>query len=139
MPPIRTWISLAIFLPCMAMASCATTPANARGDSATTRHVGDGEAFAIAPGGAVTLADGSRLLYAGISADSRCPPDVTCVWAGDAEAAFEWTSTAGATQDFSLHTGRGDRERMLGERRIALLSVARGAAPEAQLRIEAMP
>jgi hypothetical protein len=41
-----------------------------------------GPAVTVAPGGVILL--GSTVLqYTGILSDSRCPPDVTCVWEGE--------------------------------------------------------
>jgi hypothetical protein len=40
---------------------------------------------------------------------------------------------------FSLHTGKEPRQQVLGERTLVLVSLARGDAPEAQLRIQHAP
>ncbi|MDO9445893.1 MAG: hypothetical protein Q7K37_11305, partial [Dehalococcoidia bacterium] len=50
------------------------------------------EAF-LQPGErAVFEAGGERLevLFVGVTADSRCPVDVTCIWAGEARVAFDF-------------------------------------------------
>ena len=86
----------------------------------------------------VMLADRANLRYIGVANDSRCMPDVQCIWAGDAEVQFEW-SMGDATRTFSLHTGKDPKQQTLGERRLALVSLARGDAPEAHLRIERSP
>lgn len=41
---------------------------------------------------AVFEADGERLevLFVGVTADSRCPVDVTCIWAGEARVALDF-------------------------------------------------
>ena len=116
-------------------AACSTPPANA----SNQRAVGDGEAFAMASGESVALADRSTLRYVRVTNDSRCPPDKQCVWAGDAEVVFEWTADAGQAESFSLHTGRGDRSKDLGGRRLTLVTLARGVEPEAQLKLDALP
>ena len=41
--------------------------------------------------------------FKAVTADSRCPSDVTCVWAGDAELALRLGGVPGI-QDTSLHT-----------------------------------
>jgi hypothetical protein len=102
------------------------------------RSVEDGEDFSMQVGDRVTLADHSALRYIGVSNDSRCLPDVQCIWAGDAEVRFEW-SMAGASKAFSLHTGKGPSRQALGDRSLTLVSLARGDAPEARLRIERNP
>ena len=122
------------FLPLL-FAACSTSPAGASGQ----RTVQDGESFALAHGERVALPDKSTLRYVKLVNDSRCAPDVQCVWAGDAEVEFEWTDGSGSPQSFVLHTGRGDRSKDLDGRRVTLQSLARGADPEAQLRLEPTP
>lgn len=91
------------------------------------------------PGEQVAFADYSALRYVGLSSDSRCPPDVQCIHAGNAVAAFRWTPAAGTTVDFNLNTPDQPRARDLGGRRLSLLSLGRGTAPQATLRIERLP
>ena len=115
----------------LALAACATAP----GGSA--RVIGDGQSFSMRPAESVTLADHSQLRYVRLVADSRCRPDVQCIRAGDAEIALQWTPAADAAQDFSLKTPpEQPYSRDLDARRLTLLSLDRGEAPQAQFRIE---
>lgn len=123
--------SLAAGLFPLLMTACSTTTAAGPG----ARAVSDGDSFAMASGEIVQFADHSILRYLRVTNDSRCPPDVRCVWAGDAEVVFEWMSEGAAAESFTLHTGRGDRSKMLGARTLTLDSLARGAEPQAQLSI----
>lgn len=102
------------------------------------RMIDDGQAFSMRPGERMLLTDHSQLRYLRLVADSRCPPGVQCIRAGDAEVAFQWTPPDGTTQDFSLKTPppAQPQSRELGTRRLTLQTLARGAAPQAQLRIE---
>lgn len=127
-----------ILLACglMSMTACAT---QATGGNRGGRMIEDGQTFTMHAGEQVTLADASALRYVRVTNDSRCPPGVQCIWAGDAEVAFEWTSASGATTAFSLHTGKDPKQQVLGERRLTLGSLARGEAPDAELRIERSP
>lgn len=109
-------------------------PASGRATPGDT--IADGSTFEMRPGQSVTLADGSALRYERLVNESRCMPDVQCVWAGDAEVAFTWKPVNGPAQAFSLHTGKEPRRHALGERTVILVTLARGAAPEAGLRIE---
>lgn len=102
------------------------------------RMIGDGQDFSMQVGERAMLADHTMLRYVGVGNDSRCPPDVQCIWAGDAETRFEW-STPDATKAFSLHTGKEPKQEALGARRLTLVSLERGPAPAAQLRIESGP
>lgn len=120
----------------MSMTACAT---QAIGGNPGGRMIDDGQTFTMHTGERVSLADSSTLRYVRVTNDSRCPPGVQCIWAGDAEVAFEWTSGSGAVTNFSLHTGKDPRQQSLGERRLTLTSLARGDAPAAELRIDRNP
>jgi hypothetical protein len=122
------WLSCAIVL----CGGCAT----AASDGDTGRTIVDGKDFSMRPGDRVTLPDRSKLRYVDVVTDSRCPPEVRCVWAGDAEVAFTRTVDDAAAQSFSLHTGRGARSQDFGGRRLTLVSLARGPQPQAELRLE---
>jgi hypothetical protein len=116
----------------LTLAACATTIGG------SDRMIGDGQSFSMRPAGSVTFADHSQLRYVRLVADSRCRPDVQCIRAGDAEIALQWTPATGAMQDFSLKTPPPEQpqSRDLGARRLTLLSLDRGEAPQAQFRIE---
>lgn len=73
-----------------------TPTATATATASSTPFTPDGrpgqEAF-LQPGErAVFEADGERLevLFVGVTADSRCPVDVTCIWAGEARVALDF-------------------------------------------------
>ena len=119
-----------------ALAACATAATGTRGAAAGPA---DGDTFAMMPGATVALPGEGTLRYASLVNDSRCKPDVQCVWAGDAEVAFEWRPSGGAPDAFSLHTGQGDKSHPVGRHVVALVSLARGDAPEARLKLEAAP
>ena len=125
------WLSCAIAL----CAGCAT----AASDSDTGRAIVDGTDFSMLPDDRVTLPDHSELRYVDVITDSRCPPEVQCVWAGDAEVAFTRTVDGATAQSFSLHTGRGARSEDFGGRRLTLVSLARGTGPQAELRLDPAP
>ena len=113
------------------MAACTTVMGG------NDRMIDDGQTFAMQPGQPVMLADHSRLRYVRLVADSRGPPYVQCIRAGDAEIALQWTPEGAASQDFSLKTPpEQPQSRELGERRLTLLSLGRGEAPQAQFRID---
>ena len=53
-----------------------------------------GREFRIKAGRAVTLArEGLRLRFVRVTTDSRCPEEVDCVWAGNAEVLVEVSAT----------------------------------------------
>ena len=129
---MRTRLALSIF----ALAACTTAPAS---PATGTNTVADGSTITLAPGQSATLADDSRLDYVKLDGDSRCRPDVQCVWAGDATIAMRWTPAAGAmvAQDFVLHTTLDPKSFSAGKRTITLTSLERGDAPKATLQIDA--
>jgi hypothetical protein len=92
------------------------------------------------------LPDGSQLAYTQLINDSRCPPNVQCIWAGSAEIELRYTPTGkgkGKPITFSLHTnpmqGSGQTGTNAGKYRIALMSLERGIAPKATVAITALP
>lgn len=124
-------------LAALTLAACSSVASSNGGDGDPQPGIGDGQTFTMTPGQEVTLADASTVRYERLVNDSRCAPDVQCVWAGDAEVAFTWRSSGGGRDAFSLHTGRGDKSHVIGERTLTLVGLGRGTAPQATLRIDA--
>jgi hypothetical protein len=83
----------------------------------------------------VSLPDASTLRYAGIANDSRCPPDVQCIRAGDADVLFDH-AFQGGTHRVTLNTERL-RATTLGAWQLQLIDLAPGVAPRVTVRIEA--
>ena len=110
------------------------------GGCATPYNVGipvaDGGTVALLPGESASLPDG-LLRYVRLVSDSRCPPDVQCVWAGDAVIALRWTPTSGAAQDFELHTTLKPKSFDAGGRSITLQALERDESPKATLQVDA--
>ena len=118
------------------LGACAAVSAH---DDAAVDGVADGSDFTMQPGTQVMLADHGRLRFVRVAQDSRCKPDVQCIWAGDAEVVFQWTPAGATTRDFTLHTGKEPRAQVLGNHRLTLVSLSRDPAREAMLRIERLP
>lgn len=102
---------------------------------------GDGESGALmlelAPGTAQAVGKAGKLRHVRLLNDSRCPPDVHCVWAGDAAVLLEWTPASAANaQRFTLHTGTEPRTHTIGAWRFSLHALARGPAPSAVVQVE---
>jgi len=117
-------------MPLVACSTVAAAPPEAVPSTA------QGNDYQLRPGQEIPLRDGGRLRYEHLVNDSRCAPDVQCVWAGDAEVAFEWTPANGSRKSFSLHTGVEPRQHSLGANRLVLVSLDRGRAPQAAVRLE---
>src|SRR6185295_3368983 len=61
-----------------------------------------GKAFGMKIGESITL-NGLRITFRSVDADSRCPTDVVCVWAGDGEVALKIDQN-GKSAVAALHT-----------------------------------
>ena len=129
---MRTCFAIPAFA--LALAACTTAPASPAADA---NRVADGASVTLAPGQSAQLADDSRIDYIKLVSDSRCRPDVQCVWAGDATLAMRWTPASGAAQDFELHTTLQPKSFDAGDRSITLQSLERGDAPKATLQVDA--
>jgi hypothetical protein len=69
-----------------------------------------GRPFDMKPDESVTL-DGLTITFEGVGDDSRCPAGETCIWAGDAAAAFTFEKVPAAAMQRTLHTnGRFERQ-----------------------------
>lgn len=127
----------------LAIIAIGCTSTSAAGESSSgggARNVAIAQPFAMVPGDSVALAERGTLRYVGVKSDSRCPPDRQCVWAGDAEVTFEWTASGANVQSFEFHTGFADKaSKPLADSKLTLVSLARGAKPEAQLRFDSAP
>ena len=113
------------------LTSCAAPPNGAT-------PAADGSTVTLGIGQSTLLADNSLLTYTHLVNDSRCAPDVQCVWEGDAEIALQWRAAGTGTQELHLHTnGKGGAtSARAGSRTITLTALERGIAPKASLRID---
>ena len=121
--------TLAIFA-----AGCSSAPAATGGT--TGRMVADGESFGMQPSETVVLSDRSTLRYVNVTSDSRCPPGVQCIHAGNAVVDFQSQPAGGRMQSFTLNSPEQPQSRDLGSLRVTLKSLAFGSAPQAQLNVE---
>ena len=133
-------LAMILLLP-VACASTSTSMNNtsaAGTDTATQPTVDDGRVI-LNLGQNTQLSDGSELSYTALIDDSRCAPNVQCVWAGDAEIALRWKPKRGSAQDIRLHTSPqgGATSAPIGERMLTLVSLERDIGPKATLSIEA--
>ena len=99
----------------------------------------DGATVTLGIGQSTLLADNSLLTYTRMVNDSRCAPDVQCVWEGDAEIALQWRAAGGGSQDLRLHTSNkgGSTSARAGSRTLTLVALERGIAPKATLLVSA--
>lgn len=103
---------------------------------ASSSGVVAGRDFVLAPGTRAVLPDAATLHYLGIANDSRCPPAVHCIRAGDADVLFDVVAAGQPAARVLLNTERR-RAADLGAWRLELVDLAPGALPRATLRLEA--
>ena len=106
------------------LAGCASTA-----DSAAARD------YTLHPGETITLADRATLTYTGVTQDSRCPPDVQCIHAGNARVLLRIGEMDDA-RDVAMPASTLGQPRQSGRWRVTLLRLAHGPAPAATLRVE---
>ncbi|HEY8554507.1 MAG TPA: hypothetical protein VIL43_08215 [Burkholderiales bacterium] len=69
----------------------------------------------LAPGGHVALADGTKLTFTGVTADSRCPTDVSCIWEGEVVLDFRLQTLEGGPVPFQVvYRGRPEKRTIEG-------------------------
>lgn len=125
MPRITTSLAIAALL------GACTVP------GARVRAV-DGATFSLAPGETARLADGGGLRYERLVADSRCPPAVQCVWAGDAVIALRWLPSSGVARELQLHlnTASGPDHADFDGHRVTFVALGR---QDARANLTVMP
>lgn len=102
---------------------CGNGPADSPAEPAATVEARTGREFRLRVGGIARLDGDVLVAFRGVSGDSRCPIDVVCVWAGDAEVRLEATIGRMAWTAFTLHTGEEPRTASFSGRTIHLIAV----------------
>lgn len=123
------------------LAGCAATPGSDDATASEGAAVSNEGRFQLGLGESKRLADRSTLSYTGLIDDSRCPPNVQCVWEGNAEIALQWRAPGKGTQDIRLHTSPrgGSQSTTIGGQVLTLVSLERGIAPKATLELSRSP
>jgi hypothetical protein len=76
----------------------------------SAKSVRPGREFRLRAGQSAVLKTGSlRIKFAAVENDSRCPKNVTCVWAGNAEALLEVGARSGRGKSLKLSTSAGQQ------------------------------
>lgn len=100
----------------------------------------DGATIDLGPGQIARLSNGGAIRYVRLVNDSRCPPDVQCVWAGDAVVALHWAPATGTSRELQLHlnAAAGSNHADLDGRRVALAALSQ-KGEHASLLVTAVP
>ena len=85
-----------------------------------------GSPFTLAPGETAALrgADAARITFRAVTEDSRCPVDVTCVWAGDAKIEIVVSRKGAADETSFLSITPPKNEVWVGNLKIRFVSLA---------------
>jgi hypothetical protein len=107
----------------LAAAACAPETTNPAAGAGTPR-VQPGDTVRLAPATVVSIADsGVQLAFREVTEDSRCPVNVTCVWAGDAAVVLEARLGYSAWKRMTVHTDREPRAADYGPYRFRLVAL----------------
>lgn len=117
---------LAALLTLTALTACAST--SMRAPTAA--------AFRLSPGQQAVLPDGAFLTYLHVAQDSRCPPKVQCIRAGDADVVFEHRPAGGGPRRLTLNLPEAPDAR-IGAFTLHLLALEFSEHPNATVRIDA--
>ena len=112
-------------------------PSSSRTTSGSTSNtVTMDQEFELGPGqSALVGSEPLKVTFETITADSRCPPEVQCVWEGDAVARLQASIGKQAPTTLELHTNNGFATQAThGTYRIRLTAVAPG--PHAGVTID---
>ena len=89
-------------LVCLALAGCGAAPAT------DSRAVDLGAEFTLAPGETVFVkAAEMNVRFVAVTEDSRCPADVTCIWAGEVKVSLEIRESSQAVSQVEISAGAG--------------------------------
>jgi len=125
----------AVFVAVLVLVAAMTVPGCTTGAGVGRASAPIGEPIQMAPDQRVSLPDGATLRYVAVAADSRCPPGVQCIRAGDADVAFEVTDTAQAPRQLTINTNPPASAR-IGPWQVRLLALTVGDSPKATVRID---
>lgn len=112
----------------------AMTLPGCRGASAMRTPAPIGQPIRMAPGQQIAMPDGATLGYLRVAADSRCPPGVQCIHAGDADVVFEFAEAPQVPRRITVNTDRPIT--LIGKWQLRLLALAFGESPGVTVQIE---
>ena len=103
--------------------------------AATVRSVALGQTLSLKVGESVSVTGaGLSVTFTAVVSDSRCPAGVQCIQAGKAVITVTVARPGAAPVTLTLGTD-GPKTARSGDRSVELVSLGRGQAPSAQLRV----
>jgi hypothetical protein len=127
-PPRHAKLACAAFLAVAALTGC----------TSTALHMASGTPTVLAPGQKAVLPDAATLTYVTVAADSRCPPKVQCIRAGDADVVFEHRPAGGDAHRLTLNLPEAPSA-PVGAFTLRILALEFGEQPKATVQIDPTP
>ena len=121
---MRTRSTVAILLAAAILGACSSNREDPLGASPSV-SVQVGQTFDLKPGQIAQLGQ-LQIAFRAVSQDSRCPTDVTCVWAGDATIRIDAAFARMAWTPLELHTGVDPRSVRFREHTITVVELKPG-------------
>ena len=100
------------------------------------RAISAGGSTSMHQGETVRLPDGATLRYVSVPQDSRCPPNVQCIRAGDADIVFEFAASGGGPSQVKANLPESPTQ-AIGAWRLTVLDLEFNEAPAVQVRVDA--
>ena len=100
------------------------------------RAISVGASTSMHQGETMGLPDGATLRYVSVPQDSRCPPNVQCIRAGDADIVFEFAPRGGAVAQVKANLPESPTQ-AIGTWRLTVLDLEFNEAPAVQVRVDA--
>lgn len=97
---MRAWLGFAF----LALTACGSEPS----------AVAVGQTFELGVAKSQTVDSGLRVTLNSVTSDSRCPTDVTCVWAGDATLQLTVSAPGVPARNGELHAAKLDESLSIG-------------------------
>ncbi|BCT91277.1 hypothetical protein LYSHEL_03010 [Lysobacter helvus] len=119
-----------------AMSACASTAGTTTPpEESSMRTVASGQSTAMAQGESVRLSDGATLQFVSVPQDSRCPPKVQCIRAGDADIEFAFTPAGGTATTVTPNLPEAPTK-PIGAWKLTVEQLTFGDAPKVTVRID---
>jgi hypothetical protein len=123
----RSFIAAPLLL-ALAAWSCGSKARVGSPSAARANSVATDQEFELGPGqSALVGPEPLKVTFEALTGDSRCAPEVQCVWEGDAVAKVQAAAGAQAAANYELHTNSGFATQVShGPYKIRLTAVAPG-------------
>jgi len=110
----------------VAASGCGSKPRVGDPSASRANAVTTDQEFELSPGQSALIGtEPLKVTFESITADSRCPPDVQCIWEGDAVARISAATGTQPPASHELHTNTGYATQVVhGAYQIRLVAVA---------------